>query len=111
ADRVTGSMERALDETRRRRVRQAAYNAEHGIEPKSILKEIHNPLVRLSELDLYDPTPRRLSEVAEDASIPLNERISRLEKQMREAAKRLEFEEAAKIRDEVQKLKELRIYA
>ena len=111
ADQVTGSMQRALEETRRRRVRQAAYNVEHGIEPKTILKEIHSPLVRLSELDMYDATPRRLSEVAEDASIPLNERIARLEKQMREHAKRLEFEEAAQLRDQLKELKDLRIYA
>jgi excinuclease ABC subunit B len=111
ADQVTGSMQRALEETRRRRERQGAYNAEHGIEPKTILKEIHSPLVRLSELDMYDATPRRLAEVAEDATIPLNERIAKLEKQMREHAKRLEFEEAAKLRDQLKELKDLRIYA
>ena len=111
ADQVTGSMQRALEETRRRRERQGAYNLEHGIEPRTILKEIHSPLVRLSELDMYDATPRRLSEVAEDSSIPLNERIARLEKQMREHAKRLEFEEAARVRDQLKELKDLRIYA
>jgi excinuclease ABC subunit B len=111
ADKETGSMARALDETRRRRERQAAYNQEHGIEPKTILKDIHNPLVRLSELDLYDPTPRRLSEIAEDASIPLNDRIARIEKQMKDHAKRLEFEQAAKLRDQLKELKDLRIYA
>ncbi len=111
ADQMTGSMQRALEETRRRRERQAAHNLEHGIEPKTILKDIHNPLVRLSELDLYDPTPRRLSEIAEDSAIPLNERIATLEKQMKEHAKRLEFEEAAKVRDQLKELKELRIYA
>jgi excinuclease ABC subunit B len=111
ADSSTGSMERALEETRRRRERQAAHNREHGIEPKTILKDIHNPLVRLSELDLYDPTPRRLSEIAEDASIPLSERIAKLEKQMKEHARALEFEQAAKIRDQLKELKELRIYA
>ncbi|HXT50717.1 MAG TPA: excinuclease ABC subunit UvrB, partial [Thermoanaerobaculia bacterium] len=111
ADTSTGSMERALDETRRRRERQEAHNLEHGIEPKTILKDIHNPLVRLSELDLYDPTPRRLSEIAEDASIPLSDRIARLEKQMKEHARALEFEEAAKIRDQLKELKDLRIYA
>ncbi|HEV8240891.1 MAG TPA: excinuclease ABC subunit UvrB [Thermoanaerobaculia bacterium] len=111
ADSTTGSMDRALEETRRRRERQAAHNKEHGIEPKTILKDIHNPLVRLSELDLYDPTPKRLSEIAEDASIPLSERIAKLEKQMKEHARALEFEEAAKIRDQLKELKDLRIYA
>src|SRR4029079_15048629 len=111
ADHRTGSMERAMEETARRPTKQAEYNAEHGIEPRTILKEIHNPLVRLSELDLYDPTPKRLMEVAEDSSIPLSDRIARLEKQMKEHAKKLEFEEAAQLRDQIQKLKELRIYA
>jgi excinuclease ABC subunit B len=111
ADSSTGSMERALEETRRRRERQEAHNKEHGIEPKTILKDIHNPRVRLSELDLYDPTPRRLSEIAEDASIPLSERITKLEKQMKEHARALEFEEAAKIRDQLKVRKDLRIYA
>jgi excinuclease ABC subunit B len=111
ADQLTGSMQRALEETRRRRERQGAYNVEHGIEPQTILKEIHSPLVRLSELDMYDATPRRLSAVAEDANLPLSERITKLEKAMKEAARRLEFEEAAKLRDQLKELKDLRIYA
>ena len=111
ADRMTDSMQRALDETERRRVKQQAYNEEHGIEPATILKDIHNPLVQMSNLDLYSAGPARLSEVADGMDIPLAERISRLEKEMRAAAKRLEFEEAATLRDQIRELRELQIYA
>ena len=110
ADRMTDSMRRAIEETGRRREKQVAYNTEHGIEPRSILKDIHNPLVQMSALDYYEAGgPRRLLEVAEGAPIP--EQISRLEKEMRAAAKRLEFEEAAQLRDKIKELRELQIYA
>ncbi|MBW8874965.1 MAG: excinuclease ABC subunit UvrB [Acidobacteria bacterium] len=111
ADRLTDSMKRALDETERRRVRQDLYNQEHGIEPATILKDIHNPLVAMSNLDLYSAGPTRLSELAGDVDLPLAERISHLEKEMRAAAKRLEFEEAATLRDQIRELRELQIYA
>ncbi len=111
ADRVTDSMQKALDETERRRAKQGMYNQEHGIEPATILKDIHNPLVQMSNLDLYSVGPARLSDVAEALDIPLAERISRLEKEMRAAAKRLEFEEAATLRDQIRELRELQIYA
>jgi excinuclease ABC subunit B len=111
ADKWTDSMRRAVDETERRRVKQRAYNEEHGIEPATILKDIHNPLVQMSNLDLYSAGPTRLSETAGDVDLPLTERISRLEKEMRAAAKRLEFEEAATLRDQIKELRELQIYA
>ncbi len=111
ADHVTDSMRKALDETERRRAKQGAYNQEHGIEPATILKDIHNPLVQMSNLDLYSAGPARLSDVAEAMDIPLAERISRLEKEMRAAAKRLEFEEAATLRDQIKELRELQIYS
>ena len=111
ADHFTDSMKRALDETERRRVRQGVYNQEHGIEPATILKDIHNPLVQMSNLDLYSAGPTRLSDLAGDVDVPLSERISRLEKEMRAAAKRLEFEEAANLRDQIKELRELQIYA
>jgi len=111
ADRVTDSMQRAIDETRRRHQTQSAYNAEHGIEPATILKDIHSPLVALGNLDYYDAArPRRLDEVRE-TDAPLGEQITRLEKEMRAAAKRLEFEEAALLRDQLKELRELQIYA
>jgi excinuclease ABC subunit B len=112
ADRKTDSMQRALEETSRRREKQDAYNREHGIEPTTILKDIHNPLVQMANLDYYTVGPvGRLSELAEDVDVPLGERISRLEKEMRAAAKRLEFEEAAMLRDRLKELRELQIYA
>ena len=111
ADKVTDSMKRALSETERRRAKQAAYNQEHGIEPATILKDIHNPLVQMSQLDLYSAGPTRLSDAGDGANLPLSERIARLEKEMRAAAKRLEFEEAAAMRDQIRELRELQIYA
>jgi excinuclease ABC subunit B len=111
ADRLTDSMKKALDETERRRIRQGLYNQEHGIEPATILKDIHNPLVAMSNLDLYSAGPTRLSELAGDVDLPLAERISRLEKEMKAAAKRLEFEEAAAMRDQIRELREVQIYA
>ncbi len=111
ADRRTDSMKKALDETERRRIRQGLYNEEHGIEPATILKDIHNPLVAMSNLDLYSAGPTRLSELAGDVDLPLAERISRLEKEMKAASKRLEFEEAATLRDQIRELRELQIYA
>jgi excinuclease ABC subunit B len=111
ADRTTASMARALDETRRRRERQAAYNQEHGIEPRTILKDIHSPLVALSNLDYYAPAAGRLSELRELSEAPLTDQIAKLEKEMRAHAKRLEFEEAALLRDQIKELKELQIYA
>ena len=111
ADRMTDSMKRTLEETDRRRRKQREYNEEHGIEPQTILKDIHNPLVQMSNLDLYSAGPARLSEAPDGLDIPLAERISRLEKDMRAAAKRLEFEEAAALRDQIRELRELQIYA
>jgi excinuclease ABC subunit B len=111
ADRMTDSMKRTLEETDRRRRKQQEYNEEHGIEPQSILKDIHNPLVQMSNLDLYSAGPARLSSAPDGMDIPIAERISRLEKDMRAAAKRLEFEEAAALRDQLKELRELQIYA
>ncbi|MEE2777093.1 MAG: excinuclease ABC subunit UvrB [Acidobacteriota bacterium] len=106
ADRETDSIRRALDETARRRERQDAYNLEHGIEPASVIKEIHSPLVKMSNLDYHDAGLDRLSEVAQGS---VHDRIKALEKRMREAAKRLEFEEAAALRDEIKGLKDLAV--
>jgi excinuclease ABC subunit B len=111
ADRMTDSMRRAIDETERRREKQASYNQEFGIEPTSILKDIHNPLVQMANLDYYSVGPTQLSEVAEGVDLPLSERIAKVEREMRAAAKRLEFEEAAELRDKLRELRELQIYA
>jgi excinuclease ABC subunit B len=111
ADRETDSMRRAIEETRRRRAHQEAYNREHGIEPRTILKDIHSPLVAMASLDYPKEIRPQLLEVAERDEIPLADRIARLEKAMREAAKRLEFEEAAELRDKLRELREIQVYA
>ena len=111
ADHRTDSMRRALDETERRRHKQADYNRRMGIEPRTVLKDIHSPLVAMSNLDYYSVGPTRLSDVAEGLELPLGERITKLEKEMRAAAKRLEFEEAAALRDRLRELREIQIYA
>jgi excinuclease ABC subunit B len=111
ADQQTDSMRRAIDETERRRHKQEDYNQRMGIEPRTVLKDIHSPLVAMSNLDYYTPGPTRLSEVAEGLDLPLAERIAKLEKEMRGAAKRLEFEEAAALRDRLRELREIQIYA
>jgi excinuclease ABC subunit B len=114
ADVLTDSMRRAMEETRRRRIKQEAYNVEHGIEPQTILKDVHSPLVRMAELDYlgsgkWAPVDERLEAAQND--MPLREQIAQVEKKMREAAKRLEFEEAAMLRDRLKSLRELQIYA
>jgi len=110
ADRVTDSMRRAMSETDRRRLRQQAYNEAHGIEPRSVLKDIHSPLVTMSNLDYFSLGDRLPSKVAEHSGLPLGQQIEMLEREMKSAAKRLEFEEAATLRDELRELKELQIY-
>ncbi len=111
ADRITDSMRRAIDETDRRRGRQRTYNEEHGIEPRTILKDIHSPLVQMANLDYFPATTGPPLEIAEDSDLPLTERVRRLEKEMKAAARRLEFEEAAALRDKLRELKELQVFS
>ena len=102
ADRITKSMQRAIEETNRRREKQKRYNEEHGITPKSIVKPVKE-LLALEELD-YVQLPTKLPKgirTEED----LIKRIEKLEKEMWEAAKKWEFEKAAKLRDEIKKLR------
>jgi excinuclease ABC subunit B len=111
ADRETDSIRRTMEETGRRRERQERYNGEHGIEPRTILKDIHSPLVKMSELDYFPAGGGLLADVAEGSELPIREQIARLEKRMKDAAKRLEFEEAALYRDRIKELREIQIYA
>jgi excinuclease ABC subunit B len=111
ADRMTESMQRAIDETERRRERQREYNEAHGIEPKTILKDIHSPLVQMSELDYHRAARRGRVESVAESDLPLNVQIDRLEKAMKQAARNLEFEEAAELRDRIKELRELQIYS
>lgn len=105
ADRVTGSMERALNETDRRREKQVAYNAAHGITPASIKSQINDIM---SDVSLRDGV---LVETGDDerphlVGHNLRAYIGDLEARMRKAAADLEFEEAGRLRDEIRKLEE-----
>jgi excinuclease ABC subunit B len=108
-DKVTDSMRKAMSETARRRKVQAAYNEENGIIPESIVKALDSPLVRMSDLDYAEPASlaNRRMMVAEKT---LAEEISSLEKEMRAAAKELEFETAAKLRDQLRELRSLQVF-
>src|SRR5260370_24426326 len=105
ADRVTDSMKRAMDETRRRRALQLVYNREHGITPQTIIKPIEATLVTAAEAD-YFKVPLDLEDVEGYSPEQLGETIARLELDMREHAKRFEFEKAAELRDRIKYLRE-----
>ena len=107
ADNMTGSMERALDETNRRRERQLAHNKQHGIKPESIVKRV---------ADIMEgayPTPQSgKRKVGEDRAVyeslspgQLLKKAAKLEKRMLKHARDLEFEEAARLRDEIQQMR------
>ena len=100
ADVMTASMKRAIDETDRRRQKQGAYNLQHGLTPQSIQKEISNVMHSIYELDYVTPP-------LEEEEIPLeklDKEIASLKRQMMKYAKKLEFEEAANIRDRLLRL-------
>ncbi len=111
ADKVTGSMQRAIDETDRRRQKQVEFNRRHGIEPRSIVKQVR---------DVMDgaraPSSRRAQRAAESreeyrqlSPDQLARRIARMEKDMFEHARNLEFEDAAKLRDALQDLRRVEL--
>ncbi len=98
ADSVTPSMERAINETERRRTVQQKYNEEHGITPKTIIKEVHDIIEIGSKADKEKPLSR-MSKMEREAE------IKRLTAEMKQAAKMLEFELAAILRDKINKLR------
>jgi excinuclease ABC subunit B len=102
ADTITGSMRRALDETNRRRRIQAEYNKKMGITPESVKSNIKDILSSIYEAD-YWTVPAAAEEEAEYGYD--DETLKRLESEMKDAAKRLEFERAAKIRDKIKEIK------
>ena len=107
ADRITGSMRRAIDETERRREKQQAFNALHGISPKAIVKKVADVM------DLGQEAGSGFGKVAEKARLikgktpyQIEAEIKQLEQKMLQHARDLEFEQAAKLRDQVQVLKQ-----
>ena len=108
ADRVTDSMAETIRETDRRRALQAAYNTEHGITPESIRSSIHELLQTVYERDYYTVEVAPVTETFESPE-ERDARIADLEKRMKEAAARLDFEGAAELRDRLKALRKQQI--
>ncbi len=112
ADRITGSMDRALAETRRRRTLQEEYNREHGITPTTVVKDVTTDLAAVSrneEAADEDDWARAvgLLETPPESPEDLEKTIIRLRKEMKKASRELEFERAARIRDHLRELREI----
>jgi len=111
ADRRTNSMNEAISETNRRRDKQLAYNAENGITPQSIIKGVDMELAHIVEADYVTVALNESELDAAAASLKneeeLSELLKKLEGQMREAAKKFEFEKAAQLRDRIRGLKQM----
>jgi excinuclease ABC subunit B len=105
ADRMTDSMRRAIDETERRRAIQRAYNEEHGITPESIIRPVEMSLAAIVEADYVDLTQPADGLPEFRSQEELDAYIVKLESDMREAAKKFEFEKAAKLRDTIRDLR------
>ncbi len=111
ADRITDSMRRAMDETERRRAKQVAFNAQHGIEPRGVVKRVKD-LIEGVYSDKSQAEANRLAQaqaqqevVDELDEVALAREIKRVEKAMLEHARQLEFEKAAQARDQLQRLR------
>jgi excinuclease ABC subunit B len=107
ADKITDSMRRAMDETDRRRTIQRAYNEEHGITPQSIINTMDMGLAQILKTEYGDVEVEEAAGLPEFASqTELDSYIGKMETEMREAAKKFEFEKAARLRDSIKELKE-----
>ena len=109
ADRVTGSMQRAMDETERRRAKQIAFNLEHGITPQGIRKSVEDILdAGYARIPGARPGTRKVAEAPATYLSPemAAKKIKKLEQEMYAKSRNLEFEEAARLRDELAKLRE-----
>jgi excinuclease ABC subunit B len=107
ADTLTNSLRNAMDETERRRNKQRAWNEAHGITPVSIMRQIDKVLESVFEQDYVTVAPVKDAGVAAFVGKDLKSAIAELEKRMRSAAADLEFEEAARLRDEIRRLEAL----
>jgi len=105
ADRITDSMKQAMDETSRRREVQRAYNEEHGITPTSVIRPTDMSLAQILKADYADLTEEADEMPEFKSQDELDLYIAKLETEMREAAKKFEFEKAAKLRDSVKELR------
>lgn len=116
ADNVTGSMKRAMEETGRRREKQMAYNAEHGITPESVKAKISDILDSVYErdhvrADISGASGKGFADGGNLVGANLQTHLNALEKQMRDAAADLDFEKAARLRDEIKRLKAVELAA
>jgi len=109
ADRITGSMAKAISETDRRRKIQEAYNKEHGITPVSIKKSVTDILATIYESDYYTVPLEEKDKELDIAPEKISLTINTLNKEMKKAAKNLEYEAAAQKRDKIKRLRELEI--
>ncbi len=109
ADRVTSSMERAINETNRRREKQKVYNKEHDITPQTIRKNIRDILASIYERDYADIAAEVKTSMGTISVRGIEQTIKKLEKKMKETAQDLRFEEAAKFRDEIKRLKKIQM--
>jgi excinuclease ABC subunit B len=110
ADRITGSMERAIGETERRRAKQLAHNAAHGITPKGVSKRIKDIIDGVYDIETAQKELKVAQELASYKNLDekkLTKEIKQLEKEMLACAKNLEFERAAQLRDQLKELKHL----
>ncbi len=109
ADRITDSMRKAIDETDRRRAKQIAHNSAHGITPQSVVKRIKDIIDGAYDVDVERKSLKAAQAEAKYLAMSekeVSKEIARLEKEMLQAAKNLEFEKAAQLRDQLKKLRE-----
>jgi len=107
ADTITKSMTNSIQETKRRRKLQKKYNKKHSITPQTIIKPVNTSLLAMTQMDYYE-VPMAVEQIDQYSSAEeLNNEVQRLTTEMKDAAKRLEFEKAAGYRDNLNRLKEI----
>ena len=105
ADRITDSMRTAISETERRRAKQEAYNKEHGITPRSVFKKVSEGIRAMAEMDYVEVDVKARPATKEE----IVKEVKKLTRQMLAYASELEFEQAARLRDEIKRLEERRL--